>query len=65
MDYITNAVCGCIAQGCCWYSIFSWCGCMDTTHIQIIEPQQPTPQSPNPFTNPNAPKDAHLQPAYK
>ncbi len=65
MDFALQTVLGCIAQGCCWYTIFQSCGCIERER-EIIHTQQPVIviQSNNPFKNPSAPKDEHLRPAY-
>lgn len=57
----------CLGQACCWYTVFKWCGCMESER-EVIQTQAPPivvyQASNNPFLNPNAPKDAHLRPAY-
>jgi hypothetical protein len=65
MDYALSSVLNCIAQGCCWYTIFSWCGVIKAERetIQTVQPIVIV-DSRNPFKNPNAPKDHHLQSAY-
>ena len=71
MDLIYAVVSGtsvCIAQGCCWYSIFQYCGCIayEREHIQAERPPIIVIRDRNnPFLNPSAPKDAHLEPAYR
>jgi hypothetical protein len=66
MDLLFGPIMACVAQGCCWYTIFQWCGCIQEER-EIIHTQQPVVvvQSNNPFKNPNAPNDAHLIPAYR
>lgn len=76
---LIGPIMSCVAQACCWYSIFHWCGCIKSEKevlqtekpVVIHRPQPPIPVvvhrpqlSTNPFRNPSAPKDAHLQPAY-
>lgn len=71
MDFIYAVVSGvsvCIAQGCCWYSIFQYCGCIPYER-ERVQTQPPIvvihTNKNNPFLNPSAPKDAHLEPAYR
>ena len=67
MDFLLGPVMACVAQGCCWYTIFQWCGCIGNER-EVIRTEQPivvVAPSKNPFINPNAPKDAHLIPAYR
>jgi hypothetical protein len=60
-----------IAQACCWWHCFKCCGCIEEDQQQQgLRAQQPqvidTRQlnNKNPFLNPNAPRDAHLEPVY-
>jgi hypothetical protein len=64
---------GMLAQACCWWHCFRFCGCIedDREIIHTEQPQRvvvlvtpPTPINNNPFTNPSLPKDSHLQSAY-
>lgn len=66
-----SVVSSCVAQGCCWYHFFKCCGCIDPEQERINQPQPQVqmvdigmPKSANPFMNPNAPRDMHLQSAY-
>ena len=59
--FIIGEVIHCAIQGCCWYSVFHCCGCIEDErrHVQIEKqvPIQPTgapKESPNPFINPKA-----------
>ncbi len=59
-----------IAQACCWWHCFKCCGWIEDDQEQRLRNQEPrvidTRPLPNknPFLNPSAPKDAHLQSAY-
>jgi hypothetical protein len=57
----------CLAQACCWYTVFKWCGCIqgerEVIRTEPVLVQAPKP--PNPFLNPSLPKDRHLEPAYR
>lgn len=71
MDFIYAVVSGvsvCIAQGCCWYSVFQYCGCIGYER-ETVQTQRPVVviqhNKNNPFLNPSMPKDAHLEPAYR
>lgn len=64
-----SMVMSCVAQGCCWYHFFRCCGCIEESQeqqrihqVQVVEIGQP--KGPNPFLNPNAPRDEHLRSAY-
>lgn len=66
MDFLLGPIMTCVAQACCWYSIFSWCGCIKEER-EIIQTERPiivVAPSNNPFINPSAPKDVHLRSAY-
>lgn len=70
METILMMAMGCLGQACCWYRVFSWCGCIESSppHVQIekqaVAPPLPPTPSPNPFLNPGAAKD-YGQSAYK
>lgn len=60
-----------IAQACCWWHCFKCCGCIEEDQDQQLRVNQPqividTRQlnNKNPFVNPNAPRDAHLESVY-
>lgn len=63
-----SMVMSCVAQGCCWYHFFKCCGCIEPEQprqypeVRVVEIGQP--KGPNPFLNPNAPRDDHLRSAY-
>ena len=74
MDLIFSAVsvaASFTAQACCWWHCFKWCGCIDreeeqrihTSHTPHVVDMRPI-QNKNPFRNPNAPRDAHLESPY-
>lgn len=73
MDLIWTAVSvssSLLAQACCWWHCFKCCGWIEDDQ-QRLQAQQPrvidtrTLQSnKNPFSNPHAPRDAHLESAY-
>lgn len=61
----------CIQSGCCWYTVFRCCGCVDenVAEKEVVKTQPPpiiivTAPKPNPFIHSGLPKDAHLQSAY-
>jgi len=62
---------GLLAQACCWWHCFRCCGCIEAER-EVIYAESPrvvvqtttVTVNSNPFTNPSAPKDAHLQSAY-
>lgn len=74
MDLIWTAVSvtsSLVAQACCWWHCFKCCGWIEDDQQRHLQTQEPrvidtrTLQSnKNPFSNPNAPKDAHLESAY-
>jgi hypothetical protein len=60
-----------IAQACCWWHCFKCCGWIEDDQQQQLRNQQPQVvidnrqlNTKNPFVNPNAPRDAHLEPVY-
>jgi len=55
-----------MGQVCCWYTFFSWCGCIDDREREQIQTQPPiqSNKEPNPFVVTGIPKDPHLLPAY-
>ena len=67
---VVSAASSLIAQACCWWYCFKWCGWIedDQQQLRAQEPQVviDTRQlnNKNPFVNPNAPRDAHLEPVY-
>ena len=78
METIIMIACGCLGQACCWYRVFSCCGCIEdgNPHVQVERQQQPTtPTNPTPTATPYTPspnpfltgalKDAYPQSAYK
>jgi hypothetical protein len=72
MDTFGIMAVNCIAQACCWYNIFTCCGCMepDRRRVYVEEQQSPvitvsTSYPQNPFiSSVGLPKDIHLEPAY-
>ena len=64
--YLIPVTSNIIAQACCWYTCFNWCGCFEQEKeiIYTESPKVVVPANNNPFSNPGAPKDAHLQSAY-
>ena len=71
IGYCTTLGCALLGQGCGWYWLFYRCGCIDYEQERVhTQPPPPPPRAPprdyNPFESPNgAPKDPHLQPAYR
>ena len=70
--YIVPVAANLIAQACCWWTCFNWCGCIDQER-EIVRTEPPVSNivivntvSNNPFSNPDVgiPKDSHLQSAY-
>ena len=64
---LISASFGILAQGCCWWHCFRYCGCIGEK--EVIRTELPPPKvvvipNNNPFKNPNIPKDLHLQRAY-
>lgn len=59
-----------VAQACCWWHCFKCCGCIEDEQQRQLQHQEPQVidtrpiENKNPFQNPSAPKDAHLQSAY-
>jgi hypothetical protein len=59
-----------IAQACCWWHCFKCCGWIEDDQEHQLRAQEPqvidTRQlnNKNPFVNPNAPRDAHLESVY-
>jgi hypothetical protein len=61
-----------IAQACCWWHCFKCCGWIEDDQQQlrtqdprvVIDTRQINNKNPNPFLNPHAPRDAHLEPVY-
>ncbi len=61
-----------VAQACCWWHCFKCCGWIDDDQQQQrLRNQQPQIvidnrqlNNKNPFVNPNAPRDAHLDSVY-
>ena len=66
---VSGVALNCIAQGCCWYSFFKMCGCVEERDHEVIRTQPPPVvvyrQNQNPFLNDKLPRDAHLDPVYK
>lgn len=63
---IVSAAGGCIAQACCWYAVFRWCGCIEKEEDRIVLHTQPrVTNSQNPFLNTTIGQDKHLEPAYR
>jgi hypothetical protein len=66
---VSGLAMNCIAQACCWYSLFKMCGCMEERERETIRTQAPPVivyrQNHNPFLNEKVPRDSHLEPAYK
>ena len=56
-----------LIAGCCWWNCFQFCGCIPPREREVIRVEPVVvvvKQEDNPFKNPNAPKDPHLQPVY-
>jgi hypothetical protein len=65
LSYFIPCCGGIIMEGCVWYTIFNWMGCIDNEPEQVQpRPQQPVSQPPNPFIHTGLPKNPHLLPAY-
>lgn len=66
---VSGVALNCIAQACCWYSVFKMCGCVEEREHETIRTQPPPlviyTRNQNPFLNEKAPRDTHLEPAYK
>jgi hypothetical protein len=56
----------CMAQACCWYHIFRYCGCIQSEReIVVAQTPPPPPISQNPFLVQGSHYDKHLEPAYR
>ena len=53
-----------VMEGCFWYTVFNWMGCMDNETEQVRTQAAPPPPPSNPFTHTGLPKNPHLLPAY-
>jgi len=63
MQFLIVPLCDCVAAGCCWYTIFRCCGCIDdgTGHVEIEK--QVIPTNSNPFVLPAPPPPVVYKPA--
>lgn len=62
-----SAIGTCMAQACCWYHVFKYCGCIEHEREVIVTQAPPKilPVSQNPFLVQGSSYDRHLEPAYR